>query len=175
MLIEEQIKKLLRTKAKIDLYRKIAANVEAEKASINQDAEHKKLEGEHPGLLKEFCEEILTFCNTNINALGNGSPVPALKPVIASGTSTPVEPDPLALKVDVTGKQVAQPMGDEPVDPLRFLIQHRHLDGKKVKFTTKDGEVTGIVRGLVVPNVKIVTDNGYEVAVPPKELTVING
>jgi hypothetical protein len=60
----------------------------------------------------------------------------------------------------------------EPTDPLSFLLKWRHLDAKKVKFETPDGEVSGTVKGLVTPNVIVETDLGYVVKVDPNKLKV---
>jgi hypothetical protein len=62
---------------------------------------------------------------------------------------------------------------EEPSDPLRFAQKHRHLDSKRVRFNTKDGQVTGVVVGLTTPNILIKTDTGYTVPVAPSALQII--
>src|SRR5690606_9935680 len=63
-----------------------------------------------------------------------------------------------------------QPSEDEPSDPLRFLLKHRALDGKKVTFESRDGTITGVVRGLVAPFLKVETSTGFTVKVRPSEI-----
>lgn len=167
MQIEEQIKKLQRIKAKIDLYRKVQGNVQDELVSVNQDSEHKSLEAEYPGLLSEFCSEIDAFCNKRVEQLGNPTahvPV-AESPAEVSRPRPQEQPKPAV-------HQVAM-IDDEPTDPLRFLMKHKALDGKRVSFQSKDGLVQGTVRGLVTPFIKVETDSGFVIDVKPKELSVI--
>lgn len=164
MQIEEQIKALQRVKAKIDLYKKVISNIEIEKDS--EDPESKTLEKEHPGLIAEFCDEITVFCSKRVEMLGNPQKASMAPPI----PREPVEPE-LLEKTDKP-KKPEPPVEAEPRDPLKFLLKYKYLDGKTVSFRTKDGKITGKVRGLVVPNIRVETDSGYDVDVPPKELTV---
>lgn len=61
----------------------------------------------------------------------------------------------------------------EPSDPLRFAQKHKHLDSKRVRFSTKDGNVTGVVVGLTTPHILVKTDTGYTVPVSPSLLQTI--
>ncbi len=169
MLIEEQIKKLQRIKAKIDLYKKVVANVQDELASVNQDAEHKTLEQQYPGLLGEFCSELTGFCAGVIEQLGNGDSVPAATPPRRVPEAVEAQPEPPKPKTPP-----ATSVDDsEPADPLRFLMKYRHLDGKKVTWMTKDGQVQGVVRGMVTPNIIVETESGFTVPVPGRDLTEV--
>jgi hypothetical protein len=166
--IEEQIKALQRTKAKIDLYRKVQKNVEAELNLMGQDEEHKKLELEHPGLLKEFCSEVSLFCEKRVEALDNPKPeAPKREQERQQESLLSLKPQPTPpVRVPVASEE-------EPGDPIRFLMKYKHLDNKKVEFETKDGLVTGTVRGLVTPFIKVQTDTGYVVDVEPSKLKVL--
>lgn len=163
MLIEEQIKKLQRVKAKIDLFRKIQTNVQNELASASSDQEHKALEAQFPGLFAEFCAELDSFCTHRAETMGNGGMEPQPQRVVAEApTPAPAAPSP-----------PPQDPNQEPIDPLKFLLKYRGLDGKRVSFSSKDGKVEGTVRGLVTPFIKVETDSGFVVDVPPRELKVI--
>jgi hypothetical protein len=168
MLIEEQIKKLQRVKAKIDLYKKVQSNVTSELTSVNQDKEHKALEAEYPGLLAEFVQEMDAFCSKRIEMLGNGEqPRRVSEPTPNGGAvNDPGPPQPATKPVTPP----IQMIDDEPADPLRFLMKYKHLDGKKVTWMSKDGQVTGTVRGLLTPNVIVESDNGFTLPVPAREL-----
>lgn len=167
MLIEEQIRKLQRIKAKIDLYKKVTANIQDELASVNQDAEHKALEAQFPGLFAEFCQEMNAFCAKRAEQLGSGGDSP---PNQVTGPTAPVpqeEKPPAPLPVLPT-------VEDEPADPLRFLLKYKHLDGKTVTWVSKDGPVQGKVRGLLSPNVIVETDSGFTLPVQAKLLKVVS-
>jgi hypothetical protein len=167
MLIEEQIKNLQRIKAKIDLYKKVASNVQDELASVNQDEEHKALEREFPGLLAEFCQEIGAFCSKRVEQLGNGGSVPRAVELPPPEAQQPVKDE---------ARPILPPDSteEEPTDPLRFLLKYKHLDGKTVAWTTKDGQVQGKVRGLLAPNIIVETDTGHTVKVAGKILKVVS-
>jgi hypothetical protein len=163
MLIEEQIKKLQRVKAKIDLYKKVQSNVTSELTSVNQDKEHKALEAEYPGLLAEFVQEMDAFCSKRIEMLGNGSverPAPPPVPTTAAAAPEPLAKKPIILEAP----------DQEPKDPLRFLMKYKHLDGKTVTWMSKDGQVTGKVRGILTPNIIVETESGFTLPVEPKLL-----
>ena len=167
MLIEEQIKSLLRVKAKVDLYKKIISTIEAEKSSKSEEQE--ALNSEFPGLLNEFCGEILTFCSKRVDDLGNMRKESPSAVTIVDQPQIPMQSQPVA--------QVQAPAAPteevEPTDPLKFLLKYRHMDGKRVTVTTRDGNVEGTVRGMVAPNIKVETDTGYIVGVPPRTVKII--
>jgi hypothetical protein len=165
--IEEQIKRLQRIKAKIDLFKRLVANVQDELAAVGESAEHKALEAEHPGLLTEFCAEIREFSTRRIEQLGSGeegaNPTPPKRVVAPVREEAPPPPAP----------QPQANAEEEPRDPLKFLLKYRHLEGKRVSFSSKDGPVQGTVRGMVTPHITVETDTGFVLTVPPKELKVI--
>lgn len=164
--LDLKIEELLRLRAKVKLYKQVQENVEAEMALAS--TEHKDLEKEYPGLLEEFVNEITLFCNRRIEDLGNGPKRPqaidAVAVVPVTEEDRPAPPPPAKVQPN---------LADEPVDPLKFLLKWRHLDSKRVKFKTKDGEVEGTVRGMVTPFLRIQTDTGYDVNVKPQEVQVI--
>lgn len=162
MQIEEQIKSLLKIKAKIDLYRKVVGNIEAEKTS--KDPEHVSLQKDHPGLITEFCDEILDFCNSRIQSLGNPTSQ-APKPTPRKEESfVPLDPP----RTDPTIKNADD---EEPRDPLRFLMKYKNMEGKSVTFKTKDGVIKAKIRGCVAPNLVVETEMGVTLQIPPRELT----
>ena len=163
MQIEEQIKKLQRIKAKIDLHRRLISNLKAD--SEAKDPEHKALEAEHPGLFEEFCKEIVDFSVDRIQTLSNPE-----APKLPTATERIIYAEPETENQPVAPKPQAQP----PMDPLKFLMANKHLEGKKISFKTKDGIITGTVRGISLPaSLKVETDTGYDISIPPSEVTVL--
>lgn len=73
--------------------------------------------------------------------------------------------------VDLT-KNRPQPPAKKGQDILQFAMSHRHLDGKRVTVTTKNGKVGGVVRGMLMPNIIVQTDTGHEAHIPPEQITV---
>ncbi len=164
--IERQILELQRIREKIGLYKTLLVNVESELTAKTE--EHKVLEANHAGLLKEFVAEITGFCNYKIDELGNGPKRPTAKIPIE-----PIMPEPLAIDLTKENPKVPPSNTDEPTDPLKFLLKWRHLEGKKVRFQTRNGEVTGTVRGMVTPYLKVETDTGHLANVSPREIQEI--
>lgn len=160
--IEEQIKALQRIKAKIELYQKVSLTI-TDEAKLKTEST-KKLDLEYPGLLQEFCDEICTFCADQMRSLGRGPLVYAK----ANPEPQIVKPEPV-----VNPDVIPQAEMDEPTDPLRFLLKYKAWEGKKVSFPSKDGQVNGTVRGMVVPYLKVETDTGFVIDVKPKELKVL--
>lgn len=170
MKIDEQIKILMKRKAEIELFTKLADNIKAEIGSM--DPEHKKLEADYPGLMKAFCDKVAIFCEQNIGELS-----------VIEHTVTPPRPVEHVEFHKERGQQTPTPKvaptppinpeDDEPTDPLRFLLKHKGMEKKRVEFTTKDGTIQGTVRGLVTPNIIVETDSGYTIQVKPKELKII--
>lgn len=165
--IEEQIKKLQRVKAKIDLYTKVQANISAEQA--NKDPEALKLDAEHPGLMKEFCAEISAFCTDRVGQLGSGD-APRPRPTEHGAVlDAPTQPEAPRVRPPI----ISQAEMDEPQDPLRFMMKYKHLAGKKVKVKTVHGDVEGVVRGVTVPFIKVETETGFVVDSLPKDIIPI--
>jgi hypothetical protein len=50
-------------------------------------------------------------------------------------------------------------------DKMQFAIANRHLDGKEVIISTKNGEVLGTVVGLDAPNVIVETVTGFRATI----------
>lgn len=158
MNIDEQIKTLMRVKEKIELYRAVIKNVQTFlKESFGNTAESL-----YPGLANEFENEISDFCQSRIDVL-NGTR--AVKP-------SPLRPEEMQ-PLDAVETKPPKTVTPDEADPVKFLMKHRHLDGKTVKFMSNGSEITGRVRGLVVPNITIETDLGYVVQVKPSEIQVI--
>lgn len=173
MQIEEQIKSLLKIKAKIDLYRKVMENISAELKS--EDPAHKELEKDHPGLMKEFCTEVLGFCEERVQVLGNPSTQPANPVASASQESLEkvkkMENPSSTQKAAENGKAIIDDLNaPEPIDPLRFTLKYRGMVGKKVMFSTPNGEVTGVVKAAVTPFLRVETDTGHYISIKPSEV-----
>lgn len=162
MLIEEQIKKLLRTKAKIDLYKKIEVSLQAEVTALETDEDHKKLEAEHPGLIKEFCEELGGYCHQQVSELSYVKQTATPAHVETSVVTQVIE------KPKVTFTPI--PANDEPTDPLKFMMKYRHYESRRVTVETPNGPVGGVVRGLVTPYIIVQTDTGHDAKVFPKNI-----
>lgn len=64
-------------------------------------------------------------------------------------------------KVQVEKQRIPMPQQDK----ISFALANRHLDHKRVKVITQNGNVSGIVCGLDAPNVVVKTDNGYTIEV----------
>jgi hypothetical protein len=160
MQIEEQIQKLLRLKAKIDLYKNLISHLNVE--SGLKDDFHASIENAHPGVLKEFFEELHAFASKRVGVLdSSGASQPA--PAQAAPQVQPPKPEKRPVESDPNA---------EPRDPLSFMRKYQHLYGKKVSWATPDGTVTGTVRGIVVPYLKVDTDTGFTVTVEPKQIQV---
>ncbi len=156
MQIEEQIKVLLRTKAKIDLYRNVVKYVTTEGSATNEE-----FNVAYPGLAEEFATELTSMCNARIEALGNPVKAPETKVVIPTEPpKPPVPPEPPVNNGD-------------PTDPLLFLKKYRHLDNKRVSYASKDGEVKGTVKGMVAPFLRIQLDTGYVLNCEPSRIKEI--
>lgn len=168
--IEQEIQKLLRLKAKVNLYQMMLANVQNELDSKSKD--HDELEKTHAGLLTEFVAEVSAFCEAKIDLLGNGpvnqKPAPVQRPSESEVVNKPADSN---LQKETV--KVVDPSTEEPTDPLKFLLKWRHLEGKKVAFETRNGEVTGTVRGMVTPNLKVELDTGYTASVRPTDIKVL--
>lgn len=163
--LEQEILKLQRIRELLGLYRTLLGNVQAELSANTK--EHQTLETNHPGLLKDFVGEISAFCTNKIEELGNG-PRPQRIPI------QPIMPETLEKEPPPKEKtQVPQNNSDEPTDPLKFLLKYRHLEGKKVSFDTKNGEVTGTVKGMVTPHLRIETDTGHVASVRPTDIRIM--
>lgn len=125
------------------------------------------METEHPNLLAEFIEEVTYFSNKRLATLQG----------VNLGSSQPnetIENPVVKEAVANTAASVSPPSEDEePRDPVRFLMKYRYLDGKRVKVETPNGEIEGRVKGLVTPFIRIETNLGYEINVPPKAVRVL--
>jgi len=104
----------------------------------------------------EFKAEVSNFIDARIAAI-NGAPAPRTR-AAEPESATPPAP---AAKLDPDA---------DPADPLSFSLKYRHLAGKEITFTTPDGEVKGVVRGCVVPNLIVITSLGYQVKIDPKTI-----
>lgn len=159
MNIDEQISKLLRLKAKIDLYKKF-------ENALTGSAVEPALENTHPGLYAEFVGEVGLFYNKRIQMLSNDTPIepkPAPQAPRTESNATTQSENPTA--------PAKKEVPIESNDPIRFLMRHRHLDQKRVQFTTKDGIIQGVVRGMAAPFIVVETTTGFTVQVPPGEIT----
>lgn len=169
MSIEEQIKKLQRIKAHIELYERLKDNINDE--ANKKEEEHSKFESEHPGLLTQFIKEISSFCDKKVKELNNYEF--DKKNSTKKQNKLPEKQETKDKKQDIakTKKEsVHDPFSDVPEDPLRFALKYKHLEGKRVSIETNNGEVSGVIRGVNVPNIVVETDTNYTIQVPPKDL-----
>lgn len=153
MQIEDQIKALLRTKAKIDEYRRVIKYVTEDSTSTEE------FDDKYPGLREEFTAELIEICNSRIEMLGNPVKPSAPKQMLETVENPIVKANPAP----------AENHG-EPNDPLRFLQKYRHLDGKKVVYSSKDGDVQGVVRGMITPFLKVELNTGYVINAEPAKI-----
>jgi hypothetical protein len=159
MLLEDKIKTLLKRKAKLDLYKKLMVSLETEK--VDKDEDKAILESEFPGLLVDFCNEVLGFCKQRMTELQTLEDDTPKAPKVQAKVEAAPQPAPvLQAPVDP----------DEPTDILKFAMKYRHLDGKHVTVVSPDGEVGATVVGMVMPFLKVFTDTGYTVDISPKDI-----
>ena len=116
------------------------------------------------------------YINSEIKLIEEGEPEPEpgesedlssedtliLKQLVSQVKSKAAAPKPVAPQL-------------KPVDPVRFAMDNKHLDGKRVRIETKDGPIKGKVHGVNPSNQTLViqTDTGYEIEVPPSQVSVI--
>ena len=149
MTIKEEIQRLQRLESKIALYETLIEWVR-ELAAPACEAE----------VYTEFAREIQTIVESKINEINGLTTVPIRQSAPVSSKEVIVPPP------------VAQT--DEPTDPLKFLLKYRHLDRKRIIYKSKDGEVPGIVCGLIAPLIKIMTDTGFMINVPPRDIKEVS-
>ena len=142
----------------MEKFQSLIKSLENQKVSENEDSSE-----------AEVAEEVTEFCIRRINELSSNS-VTNLTQSHLVGQKRDIQEEKL-LKFSEK-EPIRESVESEPADPLRFLAKWKHLDGKTVSFETKDGEVSGTVRGLVTPDVIVVTSNGYNVKVAPTKLRV---
>jgi hypothetical protein len=159
MTIKDEIKRLQRLEAKIVLYDALLAQVRV-RTDVGLPCD------EHEGLYGEFIDEIRQFVEGRITDINNSIITPAKQ-------QAPIVQPPVAQPHTPPKETPASTSGDEPTDPLKFLLKHKALDRKRVIYHSKDGDVQGTVCGLIAPFIKITTDTGFVLNVPPKDLTEV--
>lgn len=138
---------------------------------------------DHPGLSKELSSVFKTFVETQISNLEAGSD---LQPETVKVQPQQFSDEEVTIlrsliervKTQSTGTQPPKTVTPSPQsdrsDKIRFAMQNRHLDQKRVAIQTKDGTVKGKVVGLDAPHVIVQTDTGYTVPVELEQVTVIS-
>lgn len=74
--------------------------------------------------------------------------------------------------ITVPPKVVIPAKKPKTTDMIRFAMENKHLERKRVIVHSKNGDVRGIVVGLLAPNVIVQTETGHEVPVDLENITV---
>lgn len=152
--IDSKIKYLLRLKTKIGLYTQLSEFISTLK-------DQKELK-DHPGLLDEFKSEMNILISDQIKLVeNNGQVAPGPQSMVDSLQST-VDHKPSAPAPIVKPKPT--------IDPITFLREHKHLEGKEVIVMSKDGDVAGKVVGMNPPMVVVETVTGFRISIEPEKL-----
>lgn len=189
-LLEQQLKELQTKKAKIAYFREALAALdllskpnegdESSAEARNQaivdltdfiDAQIKLIEEGKPQTPAEkeeapvagqfSADEVVVLKQLAARAQGRTPPTPPQQ-------NNPVQPSAFGPEDGAPAQKPAAPKKQQ--DVLQFALAHRHLADKRVIVKTKDGEVGGTVRGILMPNIIVVTDTGHEAAVPPETI-----
>lgn len=175
--IQEQIKALQRTQAKIDALNKIRTDV----ASYSDHPEHE-------GLTAEIVAELSQFLDSQIDGLSNAKPIASSQingsPVQASADGLkPEEVQVLKMLAEKAQGKMNAPVASAPKslasqkrppqDILQFAQQNRHLEGKRIRLNTHNGPVLGKVVGLNYPNIIVTTDTDHTVETDLEKIEIL--
>jgi hypothetical protein len=96
----------------------------------------------------------------------------AQKGVVSSGTYAEEAPENSPMSRP-SQKKSNQPPGQKGnKDLLTFAMDHKHLNGRRVIASTKNGKIGGTVTGAEMPHLWIKTDTGHVVPILPENLTL---
>jgi hypothetical protein len=180
-LLEQQIKELQLKKAKADFFKFLQQNLET--LPVGEDFKEisgevlaemiefimHKIEEIESGKLtppKEEAETLFTLKEANIlKALAARAEG---KTATTSTTSNTFGSDEARVppKPETPGQKAKRQ------DMIQFALANRHLEKKRVRVITSQGEVGGVVVGMIAPNIIVKTDTGHEVPVDLDNLIV---
>lgn len=154
--LEQQLKEIQKKLKKIEYFQEIIDNLSA--VANNPQIESK--DGEFKGLTLEVVQSVQGFCKSQIDEI--------------SGDKEVALPDISDINPPQKSQNCHKSVTNEPVrkevNPVEFMQKYKHLEGKRVTVTTKDGEVSGTVIRLAIPNVLVATDTGFKATINPEKL-----
>lgn len=174
--IDAQIQDLLLKKKKVELLKLLVSQVAPQDMpdGLVNDDPYKEVRPEITGLVKSFVDAQIEMIEESKQTGDlkeqlefSQDEIKVLKEMVNKLVSK------APVKQAVNQNVFGDGSDNEPKDPLSFAQKYRHLDSKRVRFSTKDGDVNGKVVGLEVPNITVKTDTGYTVQVPPSSIQVI--
>lgn len=149
--LEIQMKSLKRQLDKVAYYKQVKAVLKQAEASTPECDDSVSV---------EVRAELNTFIDKMISMLEN--PEEEVKPQNFFTGEEPIQP---ASTGDVITKVVIPKQ-----DKIQFAIANKHLAGKTVIVSTKDGEVEAEVKSLDCPNVIVHTVTGFTAAIPIEKI-----
>lgn len=176
-LLDQQLQALQVKRAKIEVFSEIITNFGLLKEASDTAQTLAR---------EEAIAEMTEILSAKIAALQSGQDQPEEKSELSAETNSIFSPQEVEILKSLCAKAVQRDqaqanknafLSDSPApapkkkqDILSFALAHRHLDGKRVVVTTKDGSVGGVVRGMLMPNIIVVTDTGHTAHVLPEQI-----
>ena len=157
--LKEKLKELQSKLEEVRLYGDIIADLEeAKKMGAKKDTS---------APIEKVMNAVIGFCKSQIDSIEEDAPE---RKIEVPGPSL-VQPKTKEDRLETKKEELTQAADN---DPLRFLVKHKHLQGKTVKVSSKNGEVVGKVVSLAAPtHVVVTTETGYTIQVTPDKLEVL--
>jgi hypothetical protein len=168
-MILDQIKALQKKQATIDMYSQADSLLQS---SLKNPAEHE-------GVAEEVLAVLGEFIASRKHHLESGAPEVAQAPAVEPFTPEEMTAIRALLQrlsqratSDAPAPATPQPRVTDRNDKLRFALENKSLENKRVSVDTEHGRVLGVVVGLDAPNVIVKTDTGYTVPVDVRHIKV---